>query len=48
MSKTPAVVRRPSPEVGEHTVEVLRELGFEDDEIKQFMENGAVEDTARK
>ena len=46
MSETPAAVRRPSPMVGEHTVEVLRELGFEAAEIDQFITNGAVEDTA--
>jgi CoA:oxalate CoA-transferase len=48
MSETPAVVRLPSPQVGEHTIEVLKELGYEATEIEQFIENGAVEDTVRE
>ncbi len=31
--ETPAAVRRPSPGMGEHTAEVLKELGYEDDHI---------------
>jgi crotonobetainyl-CoA:carnitine CoA-transferase CaiB-like acyl-CoA transferase len=35
-------VRRGAPEIGEHTAEVLREVGFGDDEIAQLHESGAV------
>ena len=33
MSDTPGAIRRPAPQVGEHTAEVLREAGFSDAEI---------------
>ena len=31
-----------APLVGEHNIEVLKELGYSDDEIKQFAEEGAI------
>ena len=34
MSGTPGSLRRPAPELGEHTAEVLREAGFSDAEIE--------------
>ena len=33
MSETPGAIRRPAPQLGEHTAEVLREAGFSDEEI---------------
>jgi formyl-CoA transferase len=33
LSDTPGAIRRPAPQVGEHTAEVLREAGFTDEEI---------------
>jgi formyl-CoA transferase len=33
MSDTPGTIRRPAPQVGQHTAEVLREAGFSDEEI---------------
>jgi len=35
-SETPATVRRPSPGLGEHTEEVLREAGLSDEEISKI------------
>ena len=40
MSKTPGSVRRHAPLVAENTVEVLRELGYSDDEIASLVASG--------
>jgi crotonobetainyl-CoA:carnitine CoA-transferase CaiB-like acyl-CoA transferase len=42
MSETPASVRRAPPQLGEHTNEVLGELGYAPDEIKRLRTDGAV------
>jgi crotonobetainyl-CoA:carnitine CoA-transferase CaiB-like acyl-CoA transferase len=42
MSKTPADVRRPAPEFGQHTEEVLLEYGFTWEDIARFKEEGAI------
>ena len=39
-SKTPGAVRRPPPELGEHSVEVLAEIGYEQAEIDALVEAG--------
>jgi len=41
-SATPGKVRTGAPHYGEHTREVLREHGFEDQEIDAFEQDGAV------
>ncbi len=40
-SKTPGGVRLPAPLKGQHTREVLREIGYADVEIAEFLEAGA-------
>jgi formyl-CoA transferase len=42
MSETPARIRRPSPGLGEHTAEVLREIGYGEAEIQALAASGAV------
>ena len=41
-SATPATVRSPPPLLGEHTVELLGEVGFGDAEIREMLGSGAV------
>jgi formyl-CoA transferase len=42
LSRTPAKLAAASPERGEHTEEVLRELGFDSSEITAFKTEGTV------
>jgi crotonobetainyl-CoA:carnitine CoA-transferase CaiB-like acyl-CoA transferase len=42
MSRTPGAVDTPAPALGEHTREVLGEVGFADEEIDAMIESGAV------
>jgi crotonobetainyl-CoA:carnitine CoA-transferase CaiB-like acyl-CoA transferase len=42
LSATPARLRRPSPQTGEHTVPVLQELGYNKEEIENLIKIGAV------
>jgi crotonobetainyl-CoA:carnitine CoA-transferase CaiB-like acyl-CoA transferase len=42
LSETPAEVRRRAPRIGEHTEEVLGELGFASEEIAAFRAAGAI------
>jgi formyl-CoA transferase len=40
LSETPARIDRPSPRLGEHTAEVLSDLGVTDDEIRSLAAAG--------
>ena len=40
--KTPAAIRRPAPGLGQHSDEILRELGLSDAEIDDLRDNGVV------
>lgn len=42
-SATPAVVQRPAPLVGQHSVELLRECGFKDDQIESLIQGRIVQ-----
>ena len=42
LSKDPAIVRMPAPEFGQHTEEVLLELGYDWEDIAQFKEQGII------
>ena len=38
----PVALRRLPPDLGEHTVEVLRECGYSDEKIKELAEQGTI------
>jgi crotonobetainyl-CoA:carnitine CoA-transferase CaiB-like acyl-CoA transferase len=42
MSATPTAIQRASPALGEHTDDILREVGFDDSEIDHFRRGGVV------
>lgn len=42
MSETPAKVRRPSPQLGQHTEEILKSLGFSSEQFKVLKEKKVV------
>jgi crotonobetainyl-CoA:carnitine CoA-transferase CaiB-like acyl-CoA transferase len=42
LERTPAVVRRRASDIGEHTVEVLGELGYSAEEVHELQERGVV------
>lgn len=41
-SETPPVIKSPPPRLGQHTIDVLRELGRNEDEIAQLIKDGAI------
>ena len=42
MTETPATIQRPSPQLGEHTGEILANLGFSRDQIQEFKKKGVI------
>ncbi len=43
LSKSPASIRRSAPEPGQHTEEILSELGYKQKDIKQLLEQNVVQ-----
>ena len=41
LNRSPASIRRPPPRQGEHTREVLTEIGFDDAGIENLLASGA-------
>ncbi len=42
MEKTPATYRIPAPQLGEHTAQILEELGYSPEEIEELRKEGVV------
>lgn len=42
LSRTPGAVAKPAPSLGEHTEEILRSLGYSDEDIKELKASGAI------
>ena len=42
MSDTPAGIRLPAPQLGQHNEEILAELGYSREKIKELKEKGVV------
>ena len=42
LSKTPASIRMPAPELGEHTEEILKEYGYTREDIARLKEQGVI------
>jgi crotonobetainyl-CoA:carnitine CoA-transferase CaiB-like acyl-CoA transferase len=42
MSDTPCAIGRPSPRLGQHNEEILAELGYSGEKIKELKEKGVV------
>jgi crotonobetainyl-CoA:carnitine CoA-transferase CaiB-like acyl-CoA transferase len=42
LSRTPGQIRRPAPEFGQHTEEVLREHGFDWADLEELRREGVV------
>jgi crotonobetainyl-CoA:carnitine CoA-transferase CaiB-like acyl-CoA transferase len=42
LSETPASIRLAPPTLGQHTDEVLREIGRTDDDIRRLRESGVI------
>ena len=42
LSRTPGAVRMPAPDVGQHTDEILGELGYSKEEIAAIRRDGVV------
>jgi len=47
LSATPAEIRSPAPDVGEHSEQVLTELGYSEDEIRELENAGAIASAKR-
>ena len=43
LSETPGKVRGPPPMVAEHTAEIMREVGFSEDDVKRVLEHSKAE-----
>jgi formyl-CoA transferase/CoA:oxalate CoA-transferase len=41
-SSTPASCRLPAPELGQHTEEILAELGYDESEIAEMRQEGVI------
>jgi len=42
LSRTPGSIREPAPSLGQHTREILKSLGYNDEEIERFRKEGII------
>jgi crotonobetainyl-CoA:carnitine CoA-transferase CaiB-like acyl-CoA transferase len=42
LSKTPGEIKTPPPKLGQHTKEILREIGYSEEEIKEFQTSNVI------
>jgi crotonobetainyl-CoA:carnitine CoA-transferase CaiB-like acyl-CoA transferase len=42
MSETPAAIRRPAPQLGQNTTEILGNLGYSTEQIDQLKAKGVI------
>jgi crotonobetainyl-CoA:carnitine CoA-transferase CaiB-like acyl-CoA transferase len=42
LSRTPGNIREPAPSLGQHTREILKSLGYNDEEIERFRKEGII------
>jgi crotonobetainyl-CoA:carnitine CoA-transferase CaiB-like acyl-CoA transferase len=42
LSRTPATVKTPTPELGQHTDEILKELGYRESDVTGLRQRGVV------
>jgi crotonobetainyl-CoA:carnitine CoA-transferase CaiB-like acyl-CoA transferase len=43
LSETPAVIKSKAPDLGEHTVRIMRDLGYSEEDIADLKKDGTIQ-----